>query len=357
MEEMNGRKRDVPFLSVVVPAYNVENYIKQCVDSILEQSFTDFELLLVDDGSKDNTGSICAGYAAKDDRVRVLHKENGGLVSARKAGITAAKGDYIAYVDGDDWIAPEMFETLCSVAKKESADIVISDFVIAQGENRSFLSQNMDSGCYDRAMLCEQVYPYMLCKNEYFDFGFQPSLCSKIFRKSILLENQLAVKEKIKLGEDAACFYPTILEAERIVYLKEKYFYYYRMRETSISHAIIRSFYTDEILILIEHLQERFGRHKELWPALKGQLWLYACYMFDNMITPCLGIKSLFLTKNLRKEFSVIRNTRVGKEVLAYCKNVRTSSRAKRILGVIEKESFVGKVNLYLFFRYEKMKR
>ena len=100
----------MPFLSIIVPAYNVENYIRQCVDSILNQHFTDFELLLVDDGSKDGTGRICDDYAKNDIRVRVIHKQNGGLVSARKAGITEAQGEYVAYVDGDDWVAEEMFE-------------------------------------------------------------------------------------------------------------------------------------------------------------------------------------------------------------------------------------------------------
>ena len=99
-----------PFLSIVVPAYNVEEYLPQCVDSILRQTFTDFELLLVDDGSKDSTGRLCDEYAGKDRRIRVIHKENGGLVSARKAGLSEALGTYVAYVDGDDWIAECMME-------------------------------------------------------------------------------------------------------------------------------------------------------------------------------------------------------------------------------------------------------
>ena len=86
-----------PFLSIVVPAYNVEEYLPQCVDSILRQTFTDFELLLVDDGSKDSTGRLCDEYAGKDRRIRVIHKENGGLVSARKAGLSEALGTYVAY--------------------------------------------------------------------------------------------------------------------------------------------------------------------------------------------------------------------------------------------------------------------
>ena len=137
-----------PFLSIVVPAYNVEEYLPQCVDSILRQTFTDFELLLVDDGSKDSTGRLCDEYAGKDRRIRVIHKENGGLVSARKAGLSEAFGTYVAYVDGDDWIAECMMEKLCGQASDTGADIVISDFVAA-GKTEEPLSQNMDGGYYD----------------------------------------------------------------------------------------------------------------------------------------------------------------------------------------------------------------
>lgn len=347
----------VPFLSVIVPAYNVENYIKQCVDSILTQSFTDFELLLVDDGSKDGTGRICDDYAAKDVRVKVIHKQNGGLVSARKAGITEAKGEYVAYVDGDDWIAPEMFENLCAAVQKEDADIVISDFIIARESSQEPLTQNMAGGCYDKKALCEQIYPRMLCNGEYFSFGFQPSLCSKLFRRSLLLPRQLKVKENIKLGEDAACFYPSILDAEKVVYLKGDCYYFYRMRETSISHAIVKSFYTDEILTLINHLQECFVFHAELWTILQGQLWLYACYMFDNMITPCLTFGNLFLNKTLKQEFCKIRDSQIGQEMIKYCESVRTSSRAKQILRVIEQGKIGDKINLYLFWKYETIKK
>ena len=346
----------VPFLSVIVPAYNVENYIRQCVDSILAQTFTDFELLLVDDGAKDSTGKICDEYALKDARIRVIHKKNGGLVSARKAGITEAKGEYAAYVDGDDWVAEEMFENLCTAAKKENADIVISDFMIARESSREPLTQNMEAGCYDKQALLEQIYPRMLCNGEYFSFGFQPSLCSKLFRRTILTGNQMAVADGIKLGEDAACTYPCMLQAEKVVYLKGGYYYYYRMRETSISHAIVRSFYTEEIITLIKHLQERFFSEEEYCESMQGQLWLYACYMFDNMITPCISWKNLFFCGRLQKELEAVGKTVVGKEITEYGKRVRTSSRMKRILRVIEEGSLTARINLYLFRIYEKVK-
>lgn len=207
----------------MVPAYNVEEYLPQCVDSILRQTFTDFELLLVDDGSKDSTGRLCDEYAGKDRRIRVIHKENGGLVSARKAGLSEALGTYVAYVDGDDWIAECMMEKLCGQATDTGADIVISDFVAA-GKTEKPLSQNMDGGYYDKEALKKKVYPEMLSRGEYFSFGFQPSLCSRLFRRELLRKHQMRVDNSIRLGEDAACSYACVLEAESIYYLKAGFF-------------------------------------------------------------------------------------------------------------------------------------
>lgn len=110
-------------LSVIVPVYKVEPFLKRCVDSIIHQTYKNLEIILVDDGSPDNCGAICDEYANKDDRIKVIHKENGGQSSARNVGIAIAKGDYIAFVDSDDWIDSDMYETLIGLAEKYDADI------------------------------------------------------------------------------------------------------------------------------------------------------------------------------------------------------------------------------------------
>ena len=110
--------------SVIVPIYNIEKYIRRCIDSVLLQSFTDFELILVDDGSPDSCGAICDEYAKKDERIKVIHQENGGLVSARQAGIKAASGDYIFHLDGDDAVLPDALESAYKIICDTDADIV-----------------------------------------------------------------------------------------------------------------------------------------------------------------------------------------------------------------------------------------
>ena len=120
----------MPIISIIVPVYKAEAYLHRCVDSLLIQTFTDFEILLIDDGSPDRSGAICDVYAAKDQRVRVFHKENGGVSDARQFGVDHALGEYIIHADPDDWVDPTMLEELYRKACETDADIVIADFFV-----------------------------------------------------------------------------------------------------------------------------------------------------------------------------------------------------------------------------------
>ena len=129
-------------ISIIVPIYKVEKYINKCVDSILHQTYDELEIILVDDGSPDNCPAICDEYAKKDSRIQVIHKQNGGLINARKSGLEIAKGEYIGFVDGDDWIEPEMYELFARQIKKYSPDMVISDFYYDSGTKPANSEQN-----------------------------------------------------------------------------------------------------------------------------------------------------------------------------------------------------------------------
>lgn len=120
----------MPELSIIVPVYKVEKYLPKCIDSILAQTFRDFELILIDDGSPDNCGAICDEYAARDSRIKVIHQANAGVSAARNAGLDIASGTYLGFVDSDDWIEPEMYGDLVAVAQQEKADVVCSQMFI-----------------------------------------------------------------------------------------------------------------------------------------------------------------------------------------------------------------------------------
>lgn len=131
----------VPKVSVIVPVYKAEAYLHRCVDSIIAQTLTDWELLLVDDGSPDRSGEICDEYASKDARIRVFHKENGGVSSARQKGMDEAQGEYTIHADPDDWVEPTMLEELYKKAKDDDADMVICDYFTNEGSNQTYITQ------------------------------------------------------------------------------------------------------------------------------------------------------------------------------------------------------------------------
>lgn len=147
-----------PVISVIVPVYKAERYLNECIDSILAQTFSDFELILVDDESPDRSGEICDQYAAKDTRIRVIHKPNGGVSSARNAGLDTAKGEWIAFVDADDMIAPDMLEQLFNKAEQENADIVTCDFNFLYPDGHTITEHQYHWNHYS----CESIADFLL---------------------------------------------------------------------------------------------------------------------------------------------------------------------------------------------------
>ena len=137
-------------LSIIVPVYNGELFLSRCVDSILNQEFTDFELILVDDGSTDSSLEICRRYEQEDNRVVVLHKENAGLVAARKSGLSVAKGEYIGFVDCDDYIDSNMYSDMMSAAVNDCSDIVVGNIIIEYSDNSKIVCNALPTGFYSR---------------------------------------------------------------------------------------------------------------------------------------------------------------------------------------------------------------
>ena len=140
----------MPIISVIVPVYNVEKYLNRCIDSILAQTFSDFELLLIDDGSKDKSGEICDQYAEKDDRIKVLHKENGGASAARNTGIDHAVGEYIMFADSDDYIGRNMLESLLGLIERQNDWAISSMEMVEDGKhtNIALRKKNIMQRCF-----------------------------------------------------------------------------------------------------------------------------------------------------------------------------------------------------------------
>ena len=220
--------------SVIVPVYNVERFLRQCVESVLNQSCGGFELILVDDGSPDNCPRICAEHALKDGRVKVIHKTNGGLVSARKAGCVVAVGEYVVCLDGDDYIAPNCLDSFAKAIDAYSPDICLCGFYKAYAENDVKCLPFENAGFYDKETIEKHIYPYLI-ENKYGRY-FSASIWAKAFRREIYTEYQTSVDSRIKIGEDQCVVKPCVFRAESL-YVIDECLYYYRQNDESMTKS------------------------------------------------------------------------------------------------------------------------
>lgn len=218
------------FFSIIIPVYNVEKYLDECINSILMQSYTKFELILVDDGSKDNSSTICDKYAQKDQRVRVIHKINGGLSDARNVGTDSAKGDYIIYIDSDDYICDLDFLNKINQKAKSGIDIICYKFKKYYEDKGTFEECNFYCPDIEKISTLAERINEMVRRD-----AFYCSAWSKAIRLDIIKDNNIKF-EKGLLGEDQEWYYHILINAKTITYIDEV-FLVYRQRANSITSS------------------------------------------------------------------------------------------------------------------------
>jgi glycosyltransferase involved in cell wall biosynthesis len=213
----------MPKLSIIVPVYKVEKYLRKCIDSILGQMFTDFELILVDDDSPDESPAICEDYKQRDSRIVLVHKENGGLSDARNVGLDIARGQYLGFVDSDDYVAPNMYETLISVMEDSNSDMVICDNYRVSSESITIQNWLGEPRTFDRD---EAMYAILTDT-----IGSQA--WNKVYKKDLFAEIRYP---KGRLYEDLATTYKYVHRCSKVTYTKVP-LYYYTIRGDSISYS------------------------------------------------------------------------------------------------------------------------
>lgn len=240
-------------ISVIVPVYNVESYLPRCVDSICNQTYQNLEIILVDDGATDGSGRICDDYAARDPRVRVIHKENGGLSSARNAGIDAAQGEYIAFVDSDDWIEPQSYETMLRAMQQHDVLLACGGRYDVDGatlEKKVGLCPQRDE-CITGEEMAGRIFVWDNCDS---------SACDKVYHRS-LLEN-FRFPEGL-VSEDVPVTYRIVLQAEKVVMCAFPFYNYYH-RPGSITNAAV----TEKTFHFSQHTAVIYPYIRENYPAI-----------------------------------------------------------------------------------------
>ena len=298
-------------ISAIVPAYNVEKYLERCVNSILIQTYENFEIILVDDGSKDQSVEICDKFAQEDNRIKVIHKENGGLSSARNAGMKIAEGKYIVFIDSDDDIEPNMFELMLQAAEENKADFVMTDYIRILKNNKKYLETSaIQGGLYEKKDMIQYIYPALLMGDN-IDYGPVLSVCRCLYNRSFLNENNILFAEDVKWSEDNLFSAIVGYCANQFVYLKGKGLYHYYQNPGTITTSY-REGAWEVYKRMNEYMANYFStkRDYDFEYQLRLHLIYYACNVIklecqyaQNMRSAKLNVQRILRDAKLRKCF------------------------------------------------------
>lgn len=277
-----------PKVSIIVPVYNVENYLNYCVDSLLRQTFNDFEILLIDDGSKDNSGKLCDEIKEKDTRISVYHKQNGGLSDARNFGIVHAKGDFLLFIDSDDALHPDFCKVLIELQQKYTADVVSTKMTLFSDYGRisEFNKKNFKPNekiYYDNEILKQYFNPTDGARCIYH------GLCMKLYKRELF--NNLRF-EKGRLHEDLYITHKLLNISSCFVFVDLPYYYYYQKNMNSICKNYKPKNFNDEIDAI--HLMiSSYENNADIYPSLKRFVADHYMYLINRYYGYLKGDKEL----------------------------------------------------------------
>ncbi len=269
-------------ISVIVAIYRIEEFLSDCIESIMRQTYKNLEIILVNDGSDDSCGEICDKYALQDSRIKVIHKKNEGQHMARQTGIINATGKYVSYIDGDDWIEPNMFERLYFFIEKYNVDTVQCGIIDSWVDVEKNRVPNIDEGCYINEDFSKFVGSKFIYNGDFFKHGIFPYMWSKLFVREKQMEYQLLDDPSENLIEDAIVSYPYIGNTQSI-YITHECLYHYRVRPNSQK----RSIRYDVPNVMVEIYKEFLNRFKEIPQEFNIQSQL-KYYMLYNLIAKAI---------------------------------------------------------------------
>lgn len=233
-----------PLVSIVVPVYNVQEYIDDCVRSIIKQTYQNIEVILVDDGSTDNCPEKCDTWTKKDQRIKVFHKRNGGLMSAWVCGLQESKGEYVGFVDSDDWIDDNMIEILVQHAIQNQSDMTLCHYTREFENGKSELENVLiEPGVYDLKKIEQYIFPILICSGTIPERGLSPNRVTKLFKRELLMKNITYYDFEVTIGEDLLATFANIISSNRISIIADFYPYHYRINSQSMTSKYSQSKY------------------------------------------------------------------------------------------------------------------
>ena len=275
-----------PLLTVVIPVYNVERYLKRCIESVLAQEWKDYEIILVDDGSTDHSPQICDDYVKAYDFISVIHKENGGLSEARNTGISHVKGEYVYFPDSDDWIEPDAFMALAEVLESQKFDIISFNREFVKGEEDAIVSEP------EVTQVFEGKDAFVQCLKHSYITGFAND---KIYRKSLFIDNNILFP-KGKYYEDLGTNYKLFLSAKKVYATNQKYYHYLIDNPDSITQSWNEKKFSD-----------MFGFYKDIF---------YSDFVCSQLNQEELHISQLYYVNGLIHILASLYKSKLDKEYI-----------------------------------------
>ncbi len=335
------RVADMSLISIIVPIYNVESFLSQCIESILAQSYQNLEIILVDDGSTDNSGKICEEYAQKDSRIKVIHKPNGGLVSARNAGLDIATGEYIGFVDGDDWIEPQTYQTALELLQQHQVDLVKWGKTKVVQKTIIPIVVSYPAGAYrddSKSTLLSQMI-----KGQ----GIDPNIVTCLFKSEIIKKYYLRTPIGVDIGEDVYFSTLYLLHAHSMYVDLGLHFYNYRQNPVSLTKH-----FTPTHLLKLENFIKYYS--KLLLTTTSGSSYNQAFYYRINIMVfyalfVCADFRFRMIPDKIRMLKEFYRHLQPQFQVASNCNTISWIKRIPVIL--FYKNLFILALSLTYFLK------
>lgn len=336
----------MPEISIIIPVYKVENYLRTCLDSILRQTFNDFEVILVDDGSPDNSGKICDKYQSKDTRFKVIHKSNGGVGSARNVGLEKAEGKYIYFCDPDDYIEPDLLSDNISLLNRYHANMIVFGYyedLNSKKRKTKYIERSPEQNIFlEDAKDFREYFQYL------FNLDIMFTLWNKIYRRSYLLENGITF-ESVKIGEDSRFNYSVYKKIDRVYINSRKYYHYVISRTDSAVNL-----YKEDIFNIRYEETRRLEELVKFWGYEKK----YRNMVYNDWITTLMaGVKNLYLKDcpyNDREKRNKIRQFVVTPKIAETLNEISFQNFSGSLKSKVRKQLLKRITNFFVYLMFKK---
>ena len=287
-----------PKISVIIPIYNTDKFIRHCLDSIISQTYYNFEVIIVDDGSTDQSGTISDEYALKDNRFKVIHQENQGVSMARIAAFEYCKGDYITFIDSDDYVSTDYLEKLAKPFIEEEADIVSCNYSRVKNQN-TYYNDIFVTGRFQGKTLRNFILNHFFYNEQTKNYGIHPGLATKMVKRDIVLEG-LQMGRGLWYGEDTIAFFYMMLRCNKLVALSDRLYYYVEHDDEAVKKY--NTGLWADIIELLQRLENICHKEGNIIYGIRSRIWNYIIDSIHKMQMSGMTYMEFY------KDINVVRN-------------------------------------------------